>query len=361
MKNKKILELCLSPDLGGLELFVKDSFEYFGTKTDTYLCVAPEKKLDAYVDSKDKFLLKRDKFLPFIPALKLAKYIDANDIDIIHFHWTRDIIVSVLAKTFSSKKPKIIQSRHMGMTRFKDDFYHRWIYKNVDAIHAVTKKVEEQLHKFIPSDISPKIFMNYLGVKEPKIDVEKVKSLKEKYKIENQFIVGVVGRIENIKGQHIVLDAIVKLKDLDIKLFVVGSAMNDDYLEDLKEKVRINQMEEKVIFTGFTKDVNSYMQLCDALVLATENETFGLVVIESMINKKVTLAVNKGGPLEIIENQVDGILFERDSDKLALELKTLYEDKDYKEKISLNGYTKVKDKFCFEKQGDLLFERLNNL
>jgi len=358
MKNKKILELCLSPDLGGLELFVKDSFEYFGTKTDTYLCVAPEKKLDAYVDSKDKFLLKRDKFLPFIPALKLAKYIDANDIDIIHFHWTRDIIVSVLAKTFSSKKPKIIQSRHMGMTRFKDDFYHKWLYKNLDMMHAVTKDVSQQLKRFIPEDVRPKIEMVYLGVKEPIINQNKMKELKQKYHLKNEFVVGIVGRIEEGKGQHIVIEAISKLKGLDIKVLIVGNAMSDDYLQHIKQVSKDLNVEDKIVFTGFTKEVPEHIQLCDIMVLATVEETFGLVVIEAMANKKCILAVNKGGPLEIIKDGIDGILFEREAEALKEHIYNLYHNNILKEHLALKGFEKFKDNFEIDTQMKLLYKTI---
>jgi hypothetical protein len=91
MATKTILEFCLSPALGGLELCVKDSFEYFKAKTRCYICVAPQKSLDNAIDDKNKINIKRNKLLPIFPALKLAKFIDEKDIDIVHFHWTRDI------------------------------------------------------------------------------------------------------------------------------------------------------------------------------------------------------------------------------------------------------------------------------
>ena len=51
---KKILELCLSPDLGGLELCVVNYFEHFSLKTETYLCVAKDKKIDNYIKNDNK-------------------------------------------------------------------------------------------------------------------------------------------------------------------------------------------------------------------------------------------------------------------------------------------------------------------
>ena len=274
MANKNILEFCLSPALGGLELCVKDNFEYFQTQTQCFVCVAPNKPLDKAIDSNKKITLKRNKLFPIIPALKLAKFIDEKDISTIHFHWTRDIATVVLAKILSKKKPKIIHSRHMRMTRFKDDFYHKWLYKNIDTIHAVTKEVKKQLIKYIPEDVRPKIEMVYLGVNKPAVDKEKIKILKEKYNIKDEFVVGIVGRIEDGKGQYLVIEAISKLKKLNIKALIVGSAMDDQYLKTLKQKVKELKIKDKVIFTGFTKDVNEHMQLCDTVVLATIEETF---------------------------------------------------------------------------------------
>ncbi len=356
MKNKNILEFCLSPALGGLELFVKDSFEYLNINTDCYVCVAPNKQLDKLIDSDKKITLKRSKFFPIIPAFKLAKFIDEKDIDVVHFHWTRDIATVVLAKVLSKKKPKIIQSRHMRMTRFKDDFYHKWLYKNIDMMHAVTKAVEEQLIKFIPQDVRPEIEMVYLGVDEPNIDENKVSTLREKYKLKDEFVVGIIGRIEEGKGQHLVIEALSKLKDLNIKALIVGSAMNDKYLEELMKMLKDLDVEDKVVFTGFTKDVNEHMSLCDAVVLATVEETFGLVVIEAMANKKCVIAVNKGGPLEIIEDNQDGLLFERNSDELKSKIGLLYRNIKYKSNIASAAYKKVINSFNGEVQIKKLYK-----
>ncbi len=358
---KNILEFCLSPDLGGLELCVVDNFNYFTTQTDTFLMVAPKKKLDNFIDNSKKYTLKRNKLFPILPALKLAKFIDANDIDIVHFHWTRDVTTVVFAKILSKKKPKIMQSRHMRMTRFKDDFYHKWLYKNIDIIHAVTKQVQEQLIKFIPSDVRPKIEQVYLGVKEVNVDDAKLMMLRDRYKLDDSFIVGIVGRIEEGKGQYIVIEALSILKELNIKLLIVGNTMDKSYLASLKEKISVFGVNDKVIFTGFTKEVNEHIQLCDTTVLATPEETFGLVVIESMINKVPVIATNKGGPLEIIDDEEDGLLFDRSPEDLASKIKLIYNDAKLKKSLALCAYEKVKSKFNAEIEHERLFKILEGM
>jgi len=354
--RKNILEFCLSPDLGGLELMVAELFHNFSLKTETLIVVAPETKLDNYIDSKKKYTIKRNKFLPIIPALQVAKLIDKHKIDVIHFHWTRDIATVVLARVLSKRKPKLIQTRHMTMTRFKDDVYHKWLYKNIDTIHAVTYQVKEQLEKFIPSEIQPKIEVVYMGTQEKKIETSKVEALRNKYHLNDEFVVGIVGRIEEEKGQFLVIDAIHNLKELNIKAMIVGHTMDEEYLKNLKKKVRDLGIEDKIIFTGFTREVDAHMHLFDVNVLATPKETFGLVVIEAMINKVCMIAVNNAGPLEIIEDGVDGLLFDRTAEDLSHKIELLLRDESYKKRVALAGYEKVKEKFESVKQNKKLFD-----
>lgn len=357
--SRNILELCLSPDLGGLELCVVDYFQFFQTQTNSYLCVAPEKKLDGFVEDAHKFTLKRNKFFPIIPALKLAKIIDGKEIDIVHFHWTRDIATAVLAKLLSKRKPKLVQSRHMTMTRFKSDFYHKWLYDKIDTIHAVTFQVKEQLEKFIPYVIRPKIKMVYLGVKEPNADMQKVNQLQKQYELQDTFVVGIVGRIEEGKGQYLLIEALKKLENLNIKVLIVGHSMDENYLASLQKKVQEYGLSDRVVFSGFTKDVNEHIKLCNVTVLATPKETFGLVVIESMINKVPVIATANGGPLEIIDDGVDSLLFDRTSEDLAIKIEMLYSSGKLRDMLSNNGYKKVKEKFDKETQMKKMYEVLN--
>lgn len=360
--NKNILEFCLSPDLGGLELFMVNCYKSFKKRTHCSIIIAPNKKLDNYLkDEKDIFYLKRNKLFPLIPALKLAKYIDQNNIDIIHFHWTKDINTVVLGKLLSKRKPQIIQTRNMTMTRFKDDFYHKWIYKNINIMHAVTYQVKEQIQKFIPKDICPKVEVVYMGTEANNIDSDRVLALKENYKlIDNKtFIVGIVGRIEEAKGQYLVIEAIHKLKNLNIKAVIVGHTMDKQYLENLKQKTKELQIEDKIIFTGFTKEVNEHMQLFDVNILATPRETFGLVVIEAMMNKVCMIATNNGGPLEIIDDKKTGLLFDRTSNDLADKIKNLYDNPLFKDELSQNGYEKALKEFKSKIQLDKLYKVIN--
>lgn len=359
--KKNIAEVCLAHGLGGLELSAVNCFEYFKNITECHIIVAPNTKLDDFIKSEKKTAIKRNKFFPFIPALQLAKFIDNNDIDIVHFHWGKDIITVVLAKLFSKKKPKIIHSRHMNMTRFKDDFYHRWLYKNIDLLHAVTKQIEEQMQKFIPQEIRPPVKTIYLGAKESQVDMQKVEDLRTKYELKDAFVVGIVGRICEDKGQYIVIEALAKLKEYNIKALIVGHTMSEAYLAELEERVKSLGMQERVIFSGFTKDVSEHISLCDVTVLASQKETFGLVVIESMMHKVCTIATDRGGPLEIIQDGIDGLLFDRTTEDLAEKIEYLYKNTHIKESLSQAGYEKAKREFDYDTQMQKIYDAVQSL
>jgi len=364
---KKIMELCLSPDVGGLELYMVRAALYLEKKMNVVSVINKKGSLHSYYGESSHVLpMQRPSiFSLFLTAKKLANIIDELAIEVMHVHWTKDLPVAVLAKKMSKHKPLLAQTRNMTMTRFKNDFYHKWLYKNIDIMLPVTYQVKEQLEKFIPHEVRPKLEMLYMGAEIPKTieEIEKSK-LREMYGIKAIFTVGIVGRIKQEKGQYLVVDAIVKLlqKGYDVQALIVGHAMNETYLQELKKSVAKANLQEHVIFTGFTKEAQKLMQLCDCLVLATERETFGLVLIEAMACGICVLGTNNAGPLEIIDDNETGLLFEKNSsESMAQKIELLLQDVSFKEKLAEAGQKKAREKFDAAKQFEKLYEIFENL
>jgi glycosyltransferase involved in cell wall biosynthesis len=104
------------------------------------------------------------------------------------------------------------------------------------------------------------------------------------------------------------------------------------------------------------------MQIFDCLVLATERETFGLVLIEAMACQICTIGTNNAGPLEIIDDEKTGLLFEKNSsDDLAKKIRLLVEDSEFKNQLALAGKSKAMDIFNSNKQFEKLDEILETL
>jgi len=362
--KKTILELCLSPDLGGLELYMVRAAKALSDEFNVISIINEDSKLEQYYDEGHKYhkIKKNHNLFMFGAARELATIIDSQNVEMIHMHWTKDMPFVVLAKLLSKSKPKIIQTRNMTMTRFKDDFYHRLMYKNINLMLPVTYQVKEQLERFIPQDIRPKIEVLYMGSDKPQmLNNKELSELKSELAMsENSFNLGLVGRINEAKGQHLLIKAVGELakEGLDVNAYFVGHAMEKSYLEMLKQDVKDRGLQSNIHFLGFMKNPHHFYQVCDGVVLASKRETFGLVLIEAMQVGTAVIGSNSGGVVEIIDDEKTGLLFEAQNfNSLAYEIKKLINDKKLLAEIAKNGKIKCEEKFSNELQ----FKKLTNI
>jgi glycosyltransferase involved in cell wall biosynthesis len=95
-------------------------------------------------------------------------------------------------------------------------------------------------------------------------------------------------------------------KDMDVELIVVGDGIERPKLESLVISCGI---ESQVSFLGNLnrEDVKIEMQRCDAFVLASRYETFGVVYIEALACGKPIIATSCGGPAMIVDEE-NGLL-----------------------------------------------------
>ncbi|WP_415893153.1 glycosyltransferase family 4 protein [Neptuniibacter sp. PT8_73] len=364
--SRRIMQLCLSPNFGGLELYMQRLTSYLQTQTPTHAGIARESKLDSVLsEHHDLPILRLQKHAwknIFKNAKRLAKYVDEHEIDLIHLHWTKDLPLCVLAKKLSKRNPKLVQSRHMNMTRFKSDFYHRYLYKNIDLMIAVTQQVKDQITRFIPAEICPPVKTSYIGAPVyQQLNKELKTDLKKQYQLENSFIVTLAGRIEPAKGQALLVSALEHLRIPNVHLMFIGDAMETEYLEQFRNSIVEKGLTEQVRFTGFVNNVQDLMAISDCVVLATDKETFGMVLIEAMHTGTAVIASNSGGPLEIINDKEDGLLFTSGSaEDLAEKLKLYYNDHELREKLADAGRAKAQAVFESNTQFSEVYELLHN-
>lgn len=358
-----ILQLCLSTGLGGLELYPFRTTLRIQDKVNITTVINPNGKLKKYYDDANlKYftISPKNKLFMLSSAKKLADIIDENKIDIIHFHWTNDMYIAVVAKLLSKKKPVLMQTRHMGMTSSKNDFFHRPFYTSVDKILTITKQTENQLINFLDFKNRPDIECLYLGTDiQELLSNDEINKFKNENRIEN-FSVGIVGRIEQRKGQCLLIDAVETLEG--VNAYIVGHAMEEEYLTELKKSVLDRNLQEKVHFLGFFDEPSHFMQACDVIVLATDDEPFGLVLIEAMQVKTAVIGTSNGGVLEIIEDNINGLLFEcKNSSELAQKIDYLKNNKQMKLDLQNSAYNTVIEKFDNIKHYNNLIDIYKNL
>ena len=167
--------------------------------------------------------------------LKLRKYIVDKDIDIIHVSWSKDLFLAILLKVFSKKYLKIVFYRQMKISRPKRDLYHKFVYSNIDVFLVITKKLYYEACDYLPIDKS-KIHVLEYGINIPSKDslVDKEKFYSDNDLDNSIFLIGVFSRIEEQKGQHLVLNAISQ-SEHEIQLCIIGYSMDNSYKQRLQD------------------------------------------------------------------------------------------------------------------------------
>jgi glycosyltransferase involved in cell wall biosynthesis len=126
-------------------------------------------------------------------------------------------------------------------------------------------------------------------------------------------VVGVVGRLQPWKGQHRLLaaQALLRQRGQDLHLVIVGGdayGLSSDYAESLPSLVSELGLADSVTMTGQVPDAGPYIERMDILVNVSDDEPFGIVLLEGMARGVAVVAVNSGGPPEIIDDRETGLL-----------------------------------------------------
>ena len=126
-------------------------------------------------------------------------------------------------------------------------------------------------------------------------------------------VVGLVARLQPWKGQDRLVRAAALLRERghDVHVLLVGGdswELAPDYARALPRLIADLEMDEHVTMTGEVPDAGPYIDRMDVLVNASDPEPFGIVLLEAMARGVAVVAVDRGGPREIVESGVTGVL-----------------------------------------------------
>ena len=166
-----------------------------------------------------------------------------------------------------------------------------------------------------------------------------------------EFVVGMVGRLTQWKGQREFLRAAVRVhrEITNVRFLVVGGTTfsSESYLAELHELTHSLGLDGKVIFTGFRTDIPELTSAMDVCVVPSVlPDPCPLVLFDYMASAKPVIASRTGGIPEIIEDGEDGLLVKAGHhEELADAVVALFKNPELKKKIALAARKKAEKYF----------------
>jgi|688.fasta_scaffold114592_3 glycosyltransferase involved in cell wall biosynthesis len=211
---------------------------------------------------------------------------------------------------------------------------------------------------------SNEVRLNKIAVVYPPVQLDRVsKNFSPSTKKSLKFVF--IGRIEKVKNLNLMIESLhavkVKNKIENWTLEVYGSGSEEKSLQDLIFRLGL---QNHITFKGVTNKVSEAVSIADWMLLSSDSEGFGLVIVESMLCGTPVISTNVGIAGEIITSNKNGYLtLDHSVDSFVIGLLNAFEltAKEYRE-ISKAAFHSAKDRFnpaAYVKELDKLMEGSN--
>jgi glycosyltransferase involved in cell wall biosynthesis len=175
-------------------------------------------------------------------------------------------------------------------------------------------------------------------------------------------LVGIVGRLTEIKNHRMFLNSVARLKGQTGMRFVV---IGDGSLrETLEKQARSLGIESDVIFTGGRRDPEYFYPALDIVALTSLNEGTPLTLIEAMANARPVVATSVGGVVDLLGDERGICVPSGDEEAFAAALTRLAADPQLQKDLGARGFEFVQRNYRKERLIEdikKLYEELMNL
>ncbi|MFS0723893.1 glycosyltransferase family 4 protein [Paenibacillus sp. 1P07SE] len=287
----------------------------------------------------------------------LARAVRKEQVDTIHANSLRAGMMASLF-VWLHRRPVIWHVRDMPPGGLIGRMINWLALLTVTAIIGISHPV---LRGFPASALQRRLLLVHNGVEvEELTELERARHRqqirKEWHTPQDAKVMVIIGQIAPWKRQE---DAIAAAERLirsgnDLYLWVVGAPKfrqeNIDYFRDLRDRVAGAELEHRIRFAGFREDVTSICCAADVLLLCSDNEPFGRVIIEAMAQHVPVIGTRAGGVPEIVRHGQDGLLYETgDVDELVTCASLLLQDHRCRRDMGEAAAGRVRESFTIER------------
>lgn len=312
-------------------------------------------KVKIYEIHKFKNLMIDSLYFNIKSLIKIIKIHRKNPIDILNVHtFTIEILVpyfmrllfkipllmkipidfeSHLKELYLHEKKKA-RSTMINISWF--NFFREFVLKKINYVRAVNNKIlNDLIKKRYPED---RIILIPNGV-----DVKQLLRINKKSHKGTHF--GYVGRLTKFKNLRFLLEVFKNylLENFNDKLFIYGTGPEERFISDF---VKENNLIKSIILCGFEKDKEKIYSNIDVIIDPAFSQGISNSVLESMSTNTFVIASNVEGNKDLIENMINGLLFNPLNKNELLNCLKFYKDnKELVQVILKKAYLNIKENY----------------
>ncbi|MCT1576059.1 N-acetyl-alpha-D-glucosaminyl L-malate synthase BshA [Oceanobacillus kimchii] len=285
-------------------------------------------------------------------AAKMAEVIDREKLDILHVHYAMPhAICAILAKDIAKHPVKIVTTLHgTDITVLAIDNAFTSIIRHgiehSDAVTAVSHSLVQQTNEMLDIDKSIEVIHNFIN--EQQYHPKNMQNLKYQFGIEEDTKVLIhISNFRKVKRVQDVIYTYEKVqKNINSQLLLIGDG--PEY-GDMVRLVNELGLQDKVQFLGKQNNISDILSMADLMLLMSEKESFGLVLLEAMACGVPSIGTNIGGIPEVLTHEETGFIVDLGDSKSAAKYATdLLMDNNKWNVFSENALQHVKKYFASE-------------
>ncbi|MFC1564491.1 N-acetyl-alpha-D-glucosaminyl L-malate synthase BshA [candidate division KSB1 bacterium] len=284
-------------------------------------------------------------------AAKMSEVIKYNKLDVLHVHYAIPHAISAyLAKQLNGGEVKLITTLHgtditvvgsdpafLPVTEFG--------IEQSDGVTAVSRALYDSTMKEFNITRPIEVIHNFVDTKVFKR--KENQALRDKIAPNGEKILVHISNFRPVKR----VDEIVKLfagilKEVPCKLMLIGDGPERSRAEKSCRDLGIC---DHTVFLGKQNAIPDYLSAADLLVCASENESFGMTILEAMSCGVPVVAYSVGGIPEIIQDGKQGFMITNDdSSSFAESCIRILTDSELHNSMARSGIKRARTEFSAE-------------
>lgn len=288
---------------GGIETMVLDMLKFSADPSHTYVvslegdqetALQQWPRLKAY-SNQLIFLNKMPGLSPSL-VFELSRVFKSHHTDIVHTHHIGPLLYGGLAAKISAVK-HIIHTEH--------DAWHLNDAQRKRLQHSLIKLINPTIvadANLVAENLKQQLKLKKLSIIHNGIDTDRFipgnkSEARQTLKLPlNVKLIGCAGRLEEVKGQHILIKALTQLPE-NVHLAIAGIGTKQSELLKLAES---NGLANRVHFLGLLEDMPGFYQTLDVFCLPSLNEGYPLSPLEAQSCGVRSLVTDVGASKETL-------------------------------------------------------------